>query len=544
MLYREIDNTYSIELPFGLLYAHKSEITKCMSPASPKEQSMELNVAYEALEKMRRLNLEVSCQELGIKCDYEKCTTCVLASPPEPSFDPRYPVLSSFKRLVDGKAPRSGSPCVLCGAPACNQHSSKTFRQQKITICKECEHLFTLDFVATFLSNAADRRNHLDRLIDAYDRALLLLKFSMQYVDDVVDALLKSKIRKNRVGLGSSATGMVSGVLGVAAAASILTPAGPPLLLASLLFGGGATVVQTGSDVHQYYMEPTRLAERILALHGIVHALLGVAATLRDALARDIVREDYYLDDKLGLASRQTDMVEPDSSLLVGMTAGRYTAAGIEFGTVLSATEAGTLAGRNARFFSKAGTGLGGAVRVVQVAGGALSAATLLLEAHSMTNTIQQMQAGNPCEKAESLKDVQAELPSLPATTAFDVECENYLKLINRRQREMTEDEAVKLLLARKEDVDSEDGTLILQEEDCEEPLGAPESKDIPRPSSSSMSSSLLERIELYKAQEQRSDVNTTEIPDSSSTDGMPPLTDGSESTGSLLERIRAYKDQ
>ena len=442
ILYRDVDDTYSIELPFGILYARRKEIKDFLPPPSPKDQrSMELNVAYEVLEKMRRLNLEVVCQELGIKCNYEKCTTCVLASAPDPVDDAAYPVLSSFKRLVDRRTPRSGSPCFLCGAPACNQHSSKTFRQQKITICQECEHLFTMDFVVGFLSNAGDRRRHMDRLIDAYDRALLLLKFSTQYVDDIVLALQRSTVHKNRVGLGSSATGIVSGVLGVAGAVTILTPAGPPLLLASLLFGGSATAVQTGSDVHQYFMEPSRVADRILSLHCIVHALLGVTASVRDALARDYMREDHRFYDQSAFSESERRRIANDRENDKRPLSSSGT----------SSSGAGKVASRNARFFSKAGTGFGSAVQVVQVAGGALSAATLLLEAHNMSSTIQQMRAGNPCEKAESLKCVQADLVTLPPTSVLDVECDRYLKFIATRVQPMTEDEAVSFLREKKE---------------------------------------------------------------------------------------------
>jgi hypothetical protein len=42
--------------------------------------------------------------------------------------------------------------------------------------------------------------------------------------------------------------GVLSGVLGVATAATILTPVGPPLLIASFLFGGSATAVQMSTE--------------------------------------------------------------------------------------------------------------------------------------------------------------------------------------------------------------------------------------------------------------------------------------------------------
>jgi hypothetical protein len=66
--------------------------------------------------------------------------------------------------------------------------------------------------------------------------------------------------------LGSSSAGLISGVLGIAAAVTIITPAGPPLLIVSLLFGGSATAVSTGTEARNYYSEPNKLAGRIQAL--------------------------------------------------------------------------------------------------------------------------------------------------------------------------------------------------------------------------------------------------------------------------------------
>ena len=46
---------------------------------------------------------------------------------------------------------------------------------------------------------------------------MLFLKFSIQFIDDVAIALEENTSRHNKVGLGSSATGVVAGGLGVAA---------------------------------------------------------------------------------------------------------------------------------------------------------------------------------------------------------------------------------------------------------------------------------------------------------------------------------------
>ena len=73
---------------------------------------------------------------------------------------------------------------------------------------------------------------------------------------------------------------MVSGGLGVAAAATIFTPVGPPLLLASILFGGGAAAVDAASEAVNYRCEPNKMADKILTLHSIINNISRLPATI------------------------------------------------------------------------------------------------------------------------------------------------------------------------------------------------------------------------------------------------------------------------
>ena len=196
------------------------------------------------------------------------------------------------------QTPKKSPPCLICGNPVCRKHASQAFRKEGINLCGQCETLFGLDFVVDIMSapSAKTRQQNTDRLMDVYDRALLLLKYSAQYIDEVANALEESTRTSNRVGLGSSSAGIVSGVLGIVSAATLFTPAGPPLLIASLLFGGSATAVQTGTEVRMHLSQPNQLADRILALHGICHSILKVVGALRDAVLRDHLRTDLYKD--------------------------------------------------------------------------------------------------------------------------------------------------------------------------------------------------------------------------------------------------------
>ena len=95
LMYRETDAMYQIELPFATLYCGKESLSSSSSSSSSREDphttimddttAMELNVAYEALESMRKLNTELTCQERGIPLFHlEECHLCLLErTPPE-----------------------------------------------------------------------------------------------------------------------------------------------------------------------------------------------------------------------------------------------------------------------------------------------------------------------------------------------------------------------------------------------------------------------------------------------------------------------------
>jgi hypothetical protein len=126
--------------------------------------------------------------------------------------------------------------------------------------------------------------SHLDFIVDMYDRVLLVLKFSAQYTNDIADALEHQVKRNNGIGVGSNVTGLVSGITGIVAAATLFTPAGPPLLIASLIFGGTATAVSAGSEAVNYVSEPRKVADKIIAMHGVAKSLLRITGILHDAL--------------------------------------------------------------------------------------------------------------------------------------------------------------------------------------------------------------------------------------------------------------------
>jgi len=277
------------------------------SNSALQNQSMALNDGFLALEQMRLANLEL---EFGRRSfDQRTCTQCLR----EKHMNEDLRANEGLKRRTWDHSyryrRRAASPCLVCASPVCSAHSSPEFRRDKVSVCGHCAPLFGVDFVMDMVSNEDwdYRRACVSKVVDSYDRAVIMLRYSAQYVDDVAKALEENTERNNKIGLGSSATGIVSGITGVAAAAvhiaaaaaagaAIMSPAGPPLLIASIIFGGTAAAASSGSEAVSYYSEPNQLANRVMALHELVNALLKVTVVLNDALTKGHIDLGMYED--------------------------------------------------------------------------------------------------------------------------------------------------------------------------------------------------------------------------------------------------------
>jgi len=272
-------------------------------------QSMALNDAFLALETMRKANLDLELASMG-KVDHRCCTACLRAQwrkeeARAAAGEKRRTWKHNFARR------RAALPCLVCAAPVCSNHSCPEFRKDKVTICGECSPLFSVDFIfdIVFNDDKEHRRACIDKVVDSYDRAVLIIKYSSQFIDDIAKALRDNTTRDNSVALGSSGIGLMSGITGAAAAAvhiaaaaaagaAILSPAGPPLFIASLIFGGTAAAASTSSEAVSYYSEPNQMASRLLALHELINSLLQVTVVLKDALINGRINLSHYVERK------------------------------------------------------------------------------------------------------------------------------------------------------------------------------------------------------------------------------------------------------
>ena len=566
--YRNTNNnvpTYTIQLPYGRLFVPNSLQEKYLHDIMSSE---ELNASYEALEKMRKLNLEVECNELGILCHHEKCVLCLFASASElldhnnsnsnsnSNENTREATtqahtggllsLGKLFSLAGGRnnktttttKPKKGTPCLICGDPVCSQHSSPSFRKEKLTLCFSCEELFQLQFCGS--SDAGDpaeevqktfsseeemiikdlpeqddillghNRHKLDQMIDQmttiYDRCMLLLSYSAQFIPDLAAQLESAEVRNNQFRLGTSTAGFLSGTLGFVSASALLAPVGAPLILASVILAGGSLVAQGGNAAVNHFDQTKGLADKIIAYHGMILSILQAAHSLRvrilairshfhpvlnttseqqsmhiqmqmDTQQQDKKNNDTENDSQqqqpneknkagtflktmsmVGTAktsndvakfsatgiragTRAIDTVGTASSAGAAATVGQaaaevaetsslYTAA--DTATTVGATTTVAESGATATAATKEGSNLLSSITtgMTPVIGTAFSVAMMALAARTATSTLKKIQAGNPCDKAMTLRTIQKNLESLPDTNDLDEECRYLLSII------------------------------------------------------------------------------------------------------------------
>jgi hypothetical protein len=471
---------FEVKLAFGTLYT--SQVTsRSLRKIMTTE---ELTASFEALEKMRKLNLEVECNEFGVICDHEKCALCLLSSAQSTEnsncttdVDEKSSMTSSYTSsmlsLLGGggwtskeqgaaaskqQPPKKGAPCFICGNPACPQHASDSFRkQQKLTLCLSCEELFNLELVSDDCDEedgpSLEAPSHLhkvgtkvDQMVNTYDRCLLLLCYAAQFIPDIAAQLETSETRNNQLRLGTSSVGLVSGTLGFVGAATILTPFGPPLIMASVALSGGSLVAAGGNAAVNYFDKANKFADKIIAYNEMLSSILQAAHRL---CKRILSKQDHDPDDLSFKAKKCTKIDETNTaesffkSISLADTEKKSTSADISNLVVASKMTTTTRLMTGASVPASLTTAAAGSATATTTAssselfstvadmtpiiGTAVSVATMALDAHIATGTWKKIRAGNPCEKAVTLRTIQKNLDSLPSTNDLDIVCRHLL---------------------------------------------------------------------------------------------------------------------
>ena len=143
------------------------------------------------------------------------------------------------------------------------------------------------------------RRRNIKHMVDVYDRIHLMLTYSAQFIDEIAAKLETNTRREDQLGLSSNSIGIASGLAGIAAAAAVVTPAGPPLIVASLLFGATAQASSSGSKLVNYYSAPNKVALKIISYYNLLKSILVVTNVLKDALMEDNIDVEQYVSHKV-----------------------------------------------------------------------------------------------------------------------------------------------------------------------------------------------------------------------------------------------------
>jgi len=350
---------------------------------------------------------------------------------------------------------KTPNPCLTCGQPTCNKHSSPVFKGH-VHICQKCAYLFDLDFLVDVItqtaSNTEQCRTKVNELVDCYDRAKLLLEFTAQFSDKIANLLESKTIRSNKINVGSGATSIASGVAGVVGCGALLFPpvavAGVPLLIASLVFGGGATAVQTGDSAARYFSEPNKLADKMIALHSMALSLLRITEVLSHGLLQNInvtfsvegfgvdAEEETTKHEELrkeinALLDRHGVTTTKSVGVLKQAVTGSVLASEVASTSIMSTA---ATVGRSSRYFGRVGTTAASSARFIPLAGGLLSAVSVFYESKELKKTLQRMDEGNPCEKASQVRSIGDELHMLPDSEVLSGECYRLFDLAKAEQ--------------------------------------------------------------------------------------------------------------
>ena len=408
---RPQDGVCVVQLPYGTIYTSPN-----VHPLRKTMTTVEIIASFEACEKMRKLNWEVECNEMGIRCDHSKCKICVLDSVQNQTSKRSSSYLPSIR--IPNPLPlgttKKVEPCLLCANPTCTNHSSKSLQKEKITLCLDCESLFQSKGLEKDLASGLQGR--LEQLTDAYDRAFLILRYSTQFLPELVQQLQSETALDDKVALGTSSVGFVSGAMGFAGAATLLTPAGPPLLLASFVFGTSNAAVGLGYSAQKYWQSsasPTHVANRLLALYGFLKAAMERIVTLREQVQADPNLGKVYSSQESKGSGRNAYL----TALSQGVEATKRS------NTTLRVTNAAGYTTSSSVFDM---------VGAAPIIGQAFSAAMMVLDYQTATATLEKIKKGSPSEKAHTLQQ-QCDWPALsklPTTSDLEAEVKDILRAV------------------------------------------------------------------------------------------------------------------
>lgn len=115
---------------------------------------------------------------------------------------------------------------------------------------------------------------------------------------------------------------------------------------------------------------------------------------------------------------------------------------------------------------SRVGAGIMRTVQFAQFAGGALAAASIVIEARGMSNAIQSIRSGS-CEKAAALQRIEQCMPDFPSTSKIEKESSAFLAFMSERNK-LSLEKASELLIEVSAKYNDESVESNKSESECE----------------------------------------------------------------------------
>ena len=394
-------NGFKIRLAFGgILYAPITDtIHRILTPE-------EYQQAMDHLEQIRRLQLTMQCVKWNIPVHDDTCVACLFSKRevrPRPKRATWYGKMSAQRangRKVD-------ETCDVCGNPVCPYHKTLS-GQEHFTMCVDCS--CDLNQVEHQLNaHHPDVIDSLDRLLCYYTRMTVNLAYFVPYVNAIVRHLTAKQRMNSQISLGTSGLGFVGAALGVAGAASMLTPAGPAVLIAACVTSATSGTLQLTHSGYNTFLsskQANQLADRIVGWHGLCLGILGHLEQLRqDLLAEQTIL--FNQRSRLGYRKLNNNVTSDVWNTLAvgGFLTSRHAMTGVGVTSQLGASYSQVVT-----------TGLQG----VPIVGAAFAVGCMAMDAHSITAAFKSLTS--PSDKEIALKQVEQSFPiQIPSWIEEDV---------------------------------------------------------------------------------------------------------------------------
>jgi hypothetical protein len=289
-------------------------------------------------------------------------------------------------------------------------------------MCKECYELLNLN-QENFNLQSDDLHQKVMQLLTLYDRMMVQLSFCLNDIVPCLAIKLQTMEQsRSKVKLGATGLSFVSGALAVAGTATLLTPAGIPLLIgmtkaaysytalhmntlslflysAAMATSGTSSAIQFGNTAFTYTSakEANQLAERIVGWNGLCLSILAAFEHLRKEL---IHQGGMIKAQKL----KQMEPKKRSGSILNGISRG--TSMGLRATSVVGA--AGSYSSQYTALMQTS-------LQMTPFVGAALSLGIMACDAHSIHATIQSLRKQN--DVALCLHNIQTTFPLLVPTS-------------------------------------------------------------------------------------------------------------------------------